>query len=276
MPELPEVETIIRQLREKVVGQVISNVQIFRPSQWKLNDANEVPEKLIGKQIHRIRRQGKYIVFDLSDGGVLIIHLRMTGKLIWSDDDFEREKYTRTVFYFASGGSLQFHDTRALGTLLFLPPDDVEKYSPVVGLEPLDESWTLETLQERIKNSKLDAKSFLMDQKKIAGIGNIYASEILFRCQIHPERRVNELTDAEIKSLYEQIPFVLNLAVEKMGTSLGDGQGNFRSVYNIEGEFQKLIRVYGREGEPCFECGSPIIRIKQKGRSSYFCGKCQR
>ncbi|OQX85594.1 DNA-formamidopyrimidine glycosylase, partial [candidate division KSB1 bacterium 4484_87] len=245
MPELPEVETIIRQLREKVIGQIISKVQISRSSQWKLNDADEVTEKLIGKQIHRIRRLGKYIIFDFSDGGVLIIHLRMTGKLIWSDADVEPEKYTRTIFHFASGGTLQFNDTRALGTLVFLPPGDVEKYSPVLGLEPLDESWTLKALRERIKNSGLDAKSFLMDQKKIAGIGNIYASEILFRCRIHPERKINELTEAEIKSLYEQIPLVLNLAIEKMGTSLGDGEGNFRSVYNIEGEFQKLIRVYG-------------------------------
>jgi len=276
MPELPEVETIVRQLRGKLIGQVISRVQIFRPNQWKLNDADEISEKLLGKQIHRIRRQGKYIIFDFADGGELIIHLRMTGKLIWSDGDFEREKYTRTVFHFASGGSLQFHDTRSLGTLVFLPPGDVEKYGPVVGLEPLDESWSMEALQERIRNSRMDAKSFLMDQKKIAGIGNIYANEILFRCRIHPERRVNELTDTEIKALFEQIPYVLNLAIEKMGTSLGDGEQNFRSVYNIEGEFQKLIRVYGREGEPCFDCGSSIIRIKQKGRSSYFCGKCQK
>jgi formamidopyrimidine-DNA glycosylase len=276
MPELPEVETIIRQLREKVIDQVISKVQIFRPTQWKLIDANEVPEKLVGKQIRRIRRQGKYIIFELSDGDVLIIHLRMTGKLIWSDDDFERERYTRTVFYFASGGSLQFHDTRALGTLVFLPSGDVEKFSPIVGLEPLDESWSLEALKSLIRKSTLEVKTFLLDQKKIAGIGNIYASEILFRCRIHPERRVNELSDAEIRALFKQIPFVLNLAIEKMGTSLGDGEQNFRSVYNIEGEFQKFIRVYGREGEPCFECGSPIVRIKQKGRSSYFCGRCQK
>ncbi|NOZ63229.1 MAG: DNA-formamidopyrimidine glycosylase [Calditrichaeota bacterium] len=276
MPELPEVETIIRQLRVKVVGQVISHVEIFRASQWKLNDANEVPEKLVGKQIRQIRRQGKYIIFDFSDGGQLIIHLRMTGKLIWSERKFEKEKYTRTVFHFASGGLLQFQDTRALGTLLYLPPGDVQKFAPLTGLEPLDDCWTLDALRQRIQNSRLDAKSFLMDQKKIAGIGNIYASEILFRCQIHPERRVNELSDAEIKALFEQIPFVLNLAIEKMGTSLGDGKSNFRSVYNIEGEFQKMIQVYGREGEPCLVCGSPIIRIKQKGRSSYFCGKCQK
>ena len=118
-------------------------------------------------------------------------------------------------------------------------------------------------------------KSFLLDQTKIAGVGNIYASEILFRSGIHPERKANTLSDNEIKKLHKNVPLVLQLAVEQMGTSLGDGKQNFRSLYNIEGEFQKMIKVYDREGEKCFKCKSLIIRIKQKGRSSYFCGKCQ-
>ena len=114
-----------------------------------------------------------------------------------------------------------------------------------------------------------------MDQTKIAGIGNIYASEILFHSKIHPERRANTLSDKEIKRLFKNIPKVLQLAVDKMGTSLEDGVSNYRSLYNIEGEFKNILKVYGREGEKCFKCGSSIIRIKQKGRSSYFCWGCQ-
>ena len=275
MPELPEVETIVRQLRERIVHQIIQKVEILRPSQWKRNDPQLINQTLKSKHISEIKRRAKFVIIDFSDKSQLVVHLRMTGKLIWSNGEPVIDKFTRTIFYFESGCSLQFNDIRALGTLMFLKSSERDHWQEDLGLEPLSEQWTLERLTRLIRKSGLDMKSFLLDQKKIAGIGNIYASEILFKSRIHPERRANTLSDEEILRLFKAVPQILQLAVDKMGTSLGDGAANYRSVYNIEGGFQKILMVYGREGESCRQCGSPIFRIKQKGRSSYFCEKCQ-
>lgn len=276
MPELPEVETIVRQLREPITGQVVKRVDILRPSQWKQNEPKEVEKLLKNKQITGINRRAKFIVIELEKDYYLIIHLRMSGKLIWSNTQPQVDKYSRTILYFKSGSSLQFNDTRALGTLALLNSNEKKEWIKRIGLEPLNDDWHLETLKLIFNRSKLEIKPLLMDQTKIAGIGNIYANEILFRSQIHPERRANTLSDKEIKHLFENIPKVLQLAVDNMGTSLGDGTSNYRSLYNIEGDFQNMLMVYGREGEPCRKCDSLIIRIKQKGRSSYFCGECQK
>ncbi len=275
MPELPEVETIVSQLRKNIIGQKIDKVEIMRTDQWKQNDPDLIPKQIKRKTIKEINRKGKFIVIDFADDCQLVIHLRMTGKLIWSNQKPDLDAYSRTIIYFKSGSSLQFNDTRALGTLVFLNCDEKDNWQKNFGLEPLSEDWQLERLESMIRKSKLDVKSFLMDQSKIAGIGNIYANEILFRCKIHPQRRVDTLSDAEIKTIFEFVPDVLRAAVEKMGTSLGNGKQNFRSLYNIEGEFQKMIMVYGREGEPCYSCGSEVQRIRQKQRSSFFCKKCQ-
>jgi formamidopyrimidine-DNA glycosylase len=276
LPELPEVETIVRQLREKVTGQIIEKVKILRPSQWKQNNPNSIVRKLKNRKIIGITRRAKFIVLELDDDCQLVIHLRMTGKLIWSDKNPNIDNYTRTILYFSSGESLQFNDTRALGTLAFFTCEQKDAWQTKLGLEPLSDQWELEKLKIMLSKSRLDMKSFLLDQTKIAGVGNIYVSEILFRSGIHPERRANTLSDNEIKKLHKNVPLVLQLAVDNMGTSLGDGKQNFRSLYNIEGEFQNMIKVYDREREKCFKCKSNVIRIKQKGRSSYFCGVCQK
>ncbi len=276
MPELPEVETIVRQLRGLIVGQEIIKIQIRRPDQWKQNHPQTVARQLKGRQIVAIKRRAKFIVIEFENECQLLIHLRMTGKLIWFAGNPEIDKQTRTILFFKSGGSLAFNDTRALGRLTFFACARRDSWQQNLGLEPLGDLWTLENLTVLIKKSKLDIKSFLLDQKKIAGIGNIYASEILFRSKIKPQRRTDSLSPAEIEQLYLNIPEVLQLAIANMGTSLGDGKQNFRSVYSIEGEFQKLIKVYDRKDLPCFDCGAPIQRIRQKQRSSYFCDVCQK
>ena len=276
MPELPEVETVVRQLREQITGQVIERVDILRFTQWTQNEPKEVKKLLKNKRIVGISRRAKFILIKLEKNFYLIMHLRMSGKLIWSNKEPQIDKYSRTILYFKSGSSLQFNDTRALGTLALLNSDKKNEWEKRIGLEPLNDEWNLETLTSIFNRSKLEIKPLLMDQTKIAGIGNIYACEILFHSKISPERRANTLSDKEIKHLFENIPKVLQLAVDNMGTSLGDGVSNYRSLYNIEGDFQNMLMVYGREGEPCRKCGSPIIRIKQKRRSSYFCGRCQK
>ncbi len=276
MPELPEVETIVRQLRNKLIGQIIWKVKILRPSQWKATTANRVRRKLKNKKIMSVNRRAKFIIFNFDDSSQLVIHLRMTGKLIWSEKNSVMDDYARTIFSFASGACLSFNDTRALGALELFEGAQKNTWQKKLGIEPLSENWNVAELKKITSTSKLDIKSFLLDQTKIAGVGNIYANEILFLSDIHPERRANTLTEKEVGQLYQNIPQVLQLAIDKMGTSLGHGKQNFRSLNNMEGGFQDMIRVYDRENEPCVKCGSPIIRIKQKGRSSYFCRVCQK
>lgn len=276
MPELPEVETIVRQLQEQLIGKVIARVEILRPSQWPQNDPDRVTSQLIGQKIARIHRRAKFILIDFDSGCQLIIHLRMTGKLIWAPGEMTLDKFARTLFFFSDGSTLLFCDTRALGRLVFLDCSEMAESLSRLGLEPLSESWQLDQLKPLFSQSRLSMKDFLLDQTKIAGIGNIYANEILFRARIHPERRALTLTDEEIQRLYHIIPKVLQLAIDKMGTSIGDRISDYRSVYNMQGEFQNLLMVYGRAGEPCLKCGAPIIRIKQKDRSSFVCENCQK
>ncbi len=276
MPELPEVETIVRQLQEQIIGKIITNIEILRPDQWKLIRPGEAQMLLKNQRISQVSRRAKFILIDLQSGCQLITHLRMTGKLIWSPGKPAIDKFTRTIFYFADGSSLQFNDTRALGSLIFLKCDEEYPSIKKLGVEPLSEDWHLVSLKSLCQKSTLTMKDFLLDQNKIAGIGNIYANEILFRCGIHPQRRANTLVDDEIEKMYHIIPKILELAIEKMGTTLGNKVSDYRSVYNIEGEFQNILAVYGREKEPCLKCGTPIVRIKQKDRSSFVCENCQK
>lgn len=275
MPELPEVEIIVRQLSQQIINKVIVRVEILRPDQWHKNSPDQIETTLVHQRIIQVSRRAKFIVIQFHSGGRLIVHLRMTGKLIWSAQDPIRDKFTRSIFYFSDGSCLQFNDTRALGWLIYLSCG--EEYDSLLrlGIEPLSESWQLEPLKALCRNSSLTLKDFLMDQNKIAGIGNIYANEILFRAGIHPQRRANSLSDSEIARLFHWIPWVLELAIEKMGTTLGNRVSDYRSAFNMEGDFQSVLMVYGREGEPCLKCGNPIIRIKQKDRSSFVCTHCQ-
>ncbi len=275
MPELPEVETIVRQLKQQIVHKVIKRVEILRPDQWHQNPPEQMQNVLVGQQVKDVARRAKFILIEFHTGARLIIHLRMTGKLMWSADKPVLDNFTRTIFYFTDGSCVQFSDTRALGWLIYLNSDQQYPALDKLGVEPLSDSWQLEHFASLCRKSSLAMKSFLMDQNKIAGIGNIYANEILFRAGIHPERRVNSLSDSEIERLFYWIPRVLDLAVQKMGTTLGNRVSDYRSVFNMEGQFQSILMVYGREGQQCFKCGSPIIRIKQKDRSSFVCENCQ-
>jgi len=276
MPELPEVETIVRQLKTEIIGKVISKVDIRRTDQWKKNNPEDVKKALTNQRIAGISRRAKFILIDFHSGSRLIIHLRMTGKLIWHPGKPVIDKFTRTIFYFTNGTSLQFNDTRALGSLIFLRPGEDYPSLQKLGMEPLEDEWQLDRLRQFCQKSSLAIKPFLMDQTKIAGIGNIYANEVLFRAGIHPERPANTLSDDEVERLFHIIPKILALAIQKMGTTIGNKVSDYRSVYNIEGEFQNILAVYGREGEPCLKCGTPIVRIKQKDRSSFVCENCQR
>ncbi|MBN2009358.1 bifunctional DNA-formamidopyrimidine glycosylase/DNA-(apurinic or apyrimidinic site) lyase [candidate division KSB1 bacterium] len=275
MPELPEVETIVRQVRPHIVNRPIEAMCILRPSQWKHNDAQDAEQRLIGKLFAAVNRRAKFFVFDVNDGQTFILHLRMSGKLLLSDSWNPIDDYSRTIWQFADGGSLQFNDTRALGTLELLFPGEQSASLHGLGMEPLGDSYQFEALKIMLEKSAKPIKVFLLDQTKVVGVGNIYANEILFRTHIHPLRPANTLTTPEQQALFETIPQMLQTAIDHMGTTLGNKSSDFRSIHNIDGDFQTLLKVYAREGEPCFTCGTEIERIAHHGRSSFVCPHCQ-
>ena len=274
MPELPEVETIVQQLKPQIQDRKIIKTEILRSSQWK-NPENAV-FILENSTIKQISRRAKFIIFELENGFRLIIHLRMTGKLIWNENLYARDRYARTIFHLDNGSHLQYIDTRALGRLEIVAPNFEPDCLKKLGIEPLDDDFQIDILRQLLDKSKLEIKDFLIDQKKIAGIGNIYANEILFRSGIHPKRVSSSLTAPETERLFHTIPKVLSTAISRMGTTLGNKVSDYRNVYGKNGDFQTFLQVYGRTGEPCLTCGEPIIRIVQKGRSSFVCENCQK
>ena len=275
MPELPEVETIVRQLKPHILAQKICNVVIFRANQWKGKTPQEAINILVNNSFANICRRAKFIIFELNNGWRLIIHLRMSGKLIRTESWAPLDKYSRSIFYFENKTSMQFNDTRALGTLEIVQPGLQPECLKKLGIEPLGDQFKIDLLNRLLSKSRLEIKDFLMDQKRIAGIGNIYANEILFHCGIHPKRATNSLNPTETEKLYRIIPQILRAAIANMGTTIGKKASDYRTVYNIDGDFQEFLKVYGRKNEPCYNCGTPITRIVQKGRSSYCCDKCQ-
>jgi len=274
MPELPEVETIVRQLR--ACGLILQNpivqIDLFRPGRWPGMLPEEILPRLVGRQFTEISRRGKFIIFTLDDGARLVVHLRMTGKLFCSATRAAVNQFTREIFHLQDGSSLQFNDPRTLGKLYLLRRGEILAPLEKMGVEPLSDDFSSEHLQNLLQTCNRELKDFLLDQTKIAGIGNIYASEVLFLCQIHPERRTQSLTSPEVKLLHKNIRAILERSIELKGTTVYD----FRTAENKKGSFQLELKVYGRDGETCLNCGKDIQRIVQKQRSTYFCGGCQR
>lgn len=260
MPELPEVETIVRELRKTSIGAQIEKLQVIDPR-------ISLPEKkIIGKRISGVERRGKYIVVNLSPHGSLIFHLRMSGKLLRVCPPGEG-KYSRLVLHLDTG-VLRFVNPRRLGTVEF--SDDGFPHD--LGIDPLSPQFTERRLGKILKGSRVPIKVFLMDQKRIAGLGNIYSAEALWRAGIDPRRPANTVTRDEVRALHQGITSVLQDAIDHMGTTFSD----YRDVNGEKGRFQDSLAVYGKQGEPCPRCGTLIMRIKQAGRSTYFCPGCQK
>ncbi len=262
MPELPEVETIIRGL-SGIKGAKIIALQVLDPRL-------DLPvNALAGMTIHAVKRRGKYILFLLSDGHLLIVHLRMSGRLSLSCSSAE-EKYTRFILHLDCG-KVYFINPRRLGTAEY----SQNGFPYHLGVEPLSEEFTATHLAKIIGTSRTPIKPLLMDQKRIAGLGNIYSSEALWRAKINPRRAANTLTQAEIYALHPAIVQVLNEAINRMGTTLGNTVSDYRNADGDYGGFQGSLTVYGREGASCRRCGATITRIVQAGRSTFFCNGCQ-
>lgn len=291
MPELPEVETIARGLASRVTGDVIESVWLGSKPEPLKSAASEIVATLESKRIAGIRRVGKHIVFDLENGGRAstpvsrtsrqkspkaemsvppsttaqwIVHLGMTGRMLVCKPDQEIEKHTHAVARLASGRELRFVDPRRFGRL------SVAHGFQAQGSEPLEVK--LDTFIELFRERKTPIKSALLNQKLLRGVGNIYADESLFRAGVRPRRRAASLTRKELPRLYAAIQEVLKEAITLGGSSVSD----YVDADGEEGFFQLQHRVYGREGQPCLVCKTPIKRIVISGRSSHYCPKCQK
>jgi len=271
MPELPEVETVVRGLKKKLTGRTIKQVEVLRRSIVKNITAAQLSHQLEGLSFEIIRRRGKFIIFQLG-GGYLVSHLRMTGKyLFFAGDEYKELAYQRMLIHLTDGGHLVYQDIRCLGTINYysakVPIPSIDRLGP----EPLSSKFTPSLLAEILKKTKREIKPALMDQQRLAGIGNIYASEILFQSRIHPEAQANNLRSTEIALLYNAIGNVLKRSIKLHGTSFSD----YRDVENQHGRFQDFLCVYLRENRPCRECGELVRKITQGGRSTFFCPQCQ-
>lgn len=266
MPELPEVETIRRSLQEEFLGLVLCDVHVKeRVHLLKNCSASQLKRALIGQELKSLARRGKYLIFDFAAYSV-VLHLRMSGRLLLQPAD-----HTRLVLDFGDK-KLFFDDARRFGMLYLSRSDHLAELPPLreLGIEPLSPEYTLPAWRECLK-SKQEIKQLLLNQQKIAGLGNIYANEALFEARIHPARSAHTLSRQEAQRLFESIPAVLRRALAAGGTSIE----SYRTPQGELGHFQDESSVYGRAGKPCPRCASLIQRISQGGRSSYFCPRCQ-
>ncbi len=274
MPELPEVETIVRGLARDVRGLRIEAVTVLRPDLIE-GEAGEFERGAARARIGTVERRAKNIVFHLEENAPddrLIVNLGMTGRLLVMDPASEEPAHLGVRFQLEGGRVLLYQDVRRFGRLQLLSSEAWEARSSALGYEPLDAAFTPTALYELARSSRVAIKSWLMDQRRVVGVGNIYASEALFRARISPRKAARRLTRAEATRLHQAIVEVLTEAIEFRGTTLLD----YRDSAGEKGDFSRRLRVYGREGEPCVVCGSPIVRIVQGGRSTFYCRVCQR
>jgi len=267
MPELPEVETIKNELAPRVVGQSFAKVAILDAKLVCGGSAVEVRRGLIGQKVERLERRGKYLVFRLSNGRSLIIHLRMTGVLLLNPE--EADRYARAVFHLSGGQRLVFRDQRRLGVMWLV--DDAETVVCKLGPEPLDRSFTADILRQRLSRHHIPIKAALLDQHIVAGVGNMYADEALFAACIHPLRKADELSSKEVRTLHNNIRRILRAAIGSKGASVD-------TYVRPEGELGTAhfdFKVAHKGGEPCPVCGCPVERIAVQNRGTYFCPKCQ-
>jgi len=268
MPELPEVETIRRGLEKRILAKKINRVEINTDRMVKKPSPKRFKEEVEGKNFTQVIRRGKYLILVLSSGKKIVIHLRMTGQLIYG----RRNTKSRVFFLLSNGKYLNLNDKRHLGEIRLV--ENWEKVPGIakMGMEPLEDSFTLKVFGEMLNKKKARIKPLLMNQEFLAGVGNIYAQEVLFKARIHPERHAHRLKRDEVKSLFSEIKKVLKKAIDYKGSSLSsyvDAQGR-------RGSFRSRLQVYGRGGESCIKCKTPLKFIKLAGRGTSFCPKCQK
>ena len=282
MPELPEVETVVRDLARLVRGATITGANVFRERNLSTPDAPSFTEAVRGRRILGTRRRAKWIIVELSGGILLLVHLRMTGQLLVLPATAERDPYVRLSLSLDDGREIRFRDVRAFGRVALVAEradgeaaSNLDPHSPPLladhGVEPLAAEFTADALRSLIARRGTRIKSLLLDQRCIVGIGNIYADEALWRAKIHPLTPANKLRPAQLDALHGAIVGVLSEAVAARGSSIND-----YTAPDGDGEMQERLDVYQRTGEPCHRCGAAIHRSVVGGRGTHVCRTCQR
>ncbi len=287
MPELPEVETVRRGLRERIIGRVIAAVEHDTAKAFP-NAAADVAQFLIGAEITDVRRRAKVLFIDVSSGYSLMVHLKMTGQLVYvglgdrfgaghPNDSLVNalpDKSTRVTLSFKSGDTLFFNDQRKFGWMKLLPTSEIENedFMQRVGPEPLAEAFTPEQFAARFaRRQKTSIKAALLDQSVVAGVGNIYADESLWGARIHPARRVETVADGEFSNLFSELREVMQLAIDKGGSS----NHTYVNAEGKKGSYMDFARVFRREGLACPRCGATIEKLRVAGRGTHICPVCQ-
>jgi formamidopyrimidine-DNA glycosylase len=273
MPELPEVETIRLGLEPHVVGRTFERVEINDPRLVRPFEPLAVAAELEGERVAALDRRGKYLIVRFESGRALLIHLRMTGSLRHAPAGrLNDDPHRRAVVRLDDGSDVAYRDVRRFGTWHLLDPYEVDEYlGRRLGGEPLERTFTAKRLAERLEGRRAPLKAALLDQRTVAGLGNIYVDEALWRAQVHPLREAGTLDTDELTRLTRAIREALRAGIRRQGASLRD----YAQPDGRPGRAQDGFRVYGREGEPCLRCGTPIDKIRVAGRGTWYCPNCQ-
>ncbi|MDQ3372732.1 MAG: bifunctional DNA-formamidopyrimidine glycosylase/DNA-(apurinic or apyrimidinic site) lyase [Acidobacteriota bacterium] len=276
MPELPEVELVTKSLDKLVGGRKIIAAELLRERLAPFNSPAEFAERLKDTRIRRVSRRGKHILFDLDNGQTLIAHLRMSGRFMLLPLERENPKYTHAAFYFEDETRLIFQDQRHFGLMKLVETINLHEAKELKKLapEPFSNEFNVKYFQAILKTSKKSLKELLLDQTKVTGLGNIYASEAMFLARVNPQTPANKVSAQKAKNLHEKIQDVLAESIAHGSTLNIDPENIDGSYYG--GGYTKGWRVYDQEKKPCVTCETSIERLKQAGRSTYFCPKCQK
>ncbi len=274
MPELPEVETIVRDLRSDIVNEKITDIIINYEKSIATPAPNQFIKLVENQKILAITRRAKYIVIDLANPYYLIMHMRMTGKLILQPDTTQPTKHDHIVFQLSNANHLLFNDTRKFGRFYLVK--NTASILGKLGPEPLGDNFYFEDFSKKLSKTSRQIKPLLLDQQFVAGLGNIYTDEALWEAGIHPKQPANLLSPNKKKVLFSAIKQVLRKGIDNRGTSLGNGDGNYTSSDNSRGTNQKQLTVFARNNQPCLNCNRPIKKIVVAQRGTHYCSNCQR
>jgi formamidopyrimidine-DNA glycosylase len=274
MPELPEAETIARDLLKRAHGARVAGVRVHKHDILAPGtSATRLARALRGRTLENVGRRGKNVVLEFDSGARLIVNLGMTGRIVASDSPRSAElRHVAARILLTDGRALLYDDARRFGRLDLRDAAGWTERAALLGVEPLSEAFTPDLLFALTRNSAVPLRNWLLDQRRIAGVGNIYANEALFRAAVRPTRRARRLTRAEAARLHPALRMVLEESIALRGTTVSD----YRDGEGAEGGFEPRLRVYGREGLPCIVCGAPIKRIVLSNRSAFYCPQCQR
>lgn len=274
MPELPEVESVRAQLAPLLAGRRFERVEIYDPRLVRPYDPAEVAAELEGERVEAVDRRGKYLIVRFESGRALLIHLRMTGSLRHAPNGtLADDPHRRAVVKLDDGSDVAYRDVRRFGTWQLLEAAELEPYlEERLGFEPLERTFTARRLAQRLEGRRAPIKAALLDQRTVAGLGNIYVDEALWRAQVHPLRPAGTLQADELARVTRSIKDALRAGVKRQGASLRD----YSTPDGGRGRMQDRFRVYGREGHPCARCGTPIDKIRTAGRGTWYCPSCQR